>query len=121
MKKSVMFLVGVLVFSLIGSCVSVYAEPTGDAGKAASGRILFVDTSEQAQGKTYLATINPDGTGKNRLTPAYTNIVFPRMSEASGWIGFTNKLPDMHSEVYLLSRDGQKVKKTNCWFWVLLS
>jgi len=110
-KKSVLFLVGVLVFSLIGSCIPVNAEPSQEAGKAASGRILFVDTTEQSQGKTYLATINPDGTGKNRLTPAYNNIVFPRMSEASGWMGFTNKLPDMRSEVYLLSRDGQKVKK----------
>lgn len=109
MKKSVLFLVGALVFSLVGSFVSVGAEPSPEA--APTGRILFVDTTEQNQGKTFLATINPDGTGKNRLTPAYNNIVFPRMCEASGWIGFTNKLPDMRSEVYLLSRDGQKVKK----------
>ncbi|MBI3039985.1 PD40 domain-containing protein, partial [bacterium] len=37
--------------------------------------------------------------------------IFPRMSEASGWIGFTNKLPDMTSEVYLLNPDGKKIKK----------
>lgn len=74
-----------------------------------TGKIMYVDTSEE--GKTYLATINPDGTGRSRLTPAYFNIVFPRVCEASGWIGFTNKTPDMKSEVYLLSRDGQKIKK----------
>ncbi|MBF0543263.1 MAG: PD40 domain-containing protein [Candidatus Riflebacteria bacterium] len=74
-----------------------------------SGKILFVDTSEQ--GKTYLATINPDGTGKVRLTPAYNNIVFPRWAEKTGWIGFTNKLPDMRSEVFLLNRSGNKIIK----------
>ncbi len=73
------------------------------------GKILYVDTSEKD--KTFLATINPDGTGKTRLTPAYSNIVFPKFSPASGWIGFTNKTPDMKSEVYLLSSDGQKIKK----------
>ena len=110
MNKSALYLVGGLVLALVGSCVA-FAEPAQEAGKPASGKILFVDTSEQAQGKTYLATVNPDGTGKTRLTPAYNNIVFPRLCETSGWIGFTNKLPDMQSEVYLLSRDGQKVKK----------
>ncbi|HNV71792.1 MAG TPA: DUF5050 domain-containing protein [Candidatus Ozemobacteraceae bacterium] len=73
------------------------------------GRILFVDTSEKDQ--TYLATMNPDGSGKTRLTPGYSNIVFPRYCETSGWMGFTNKLPDMKSEVYLLARDGKKIKK----------
>ncbi|HEY9070725.1 MAG TPA: hypothetical protein VIV61_10760 [Candidatus Ozemobacteraceae bacterium] len=79
------------------------------AAQPLEGRILFVDTSEA--GKTYLAFINPDGTGKERITPAYSNIVFPKLSEAAGCIGFTNKLPDMTSEIYLLSRDGSKIRK----------
>jgi len=80
-----------------------------EADSPPEGKILFVDTSEP--GKTYLATINPDGSNKTRLTPGYSNIVFPRMCAASGWIGFTNKLPDMSSEVYLLSADGKTIKK----------
>ncbi|HNW37084.1 MAG TPA: DUF5050 domain-containing protein [Candidatus Ozemobacteraceae bacterium] len=91
--------------------VFVFAAPQVRAADAPppDGRIMYVDTSEA--GKTYLAFINPDGTGKERITPAYSNIVFPRLCEVSGWIGFTNKLPDMRSEVYLLSRDGKKIKK----------
>jgi len=78
-------------------------------GAHPDGKILYVDTSES--NKTYLATILPDGTGKTRITPVYSNIVFPKLCEASGWIGFTNKLPDMSSEVYLLNRNGTKIKK----------
>ncbi|MEW6713049.1 MAG: hypothetical protein AB1403_24730, partial [Candidatus Riflebacteria bacterium] len=58
-----------------------------------------------------LATISPDGSGKQRLTPAFNNIMFPRYSEKSGWIGFTNKAPDMTSEIYLLNKTGDKLKK----------
>ncbi|HOY66725.1 MAG TPA: DUF5050 domain-containing protein [Candidatus Ozemobacteraceae bacterium] len=79
------------------------------AAQPLEGRILYVDTSET--GKTYLAFINPDGTRKERITPAYSNIVFPKLSEAGDCIGFTNKLPDMSSEIYLLSRDGSKIRK----------
>ncbi|NLI76713.1 MAG: hypothetical protein GX442_09765 [Candidatus Riflebacteria bacterium] len=84
-------------------------ETTAAAASTPTGKILFVDTSEA--GKTFLATINPDGTGKTRLTPSYFNIVFPKSCETSGWMGFTNKTPDMKSEVYLLSRDAKKIKK----------
>lgn len=82
----------------------LHAEP-----EVAAGKILFVDTAEP--GKTYLAFVNPDGQGKTRITPAYSNIVFPRMCDVSGWIGFTNKLPDMTSEVYVLSSDQKKIRK----------
>ncbi|MBF0502228.1 MAG: PD40 domain-containing protein [Candidatus Riflebacteria bacterium] len=91
-------------------CGTVFAvEVANNQTAPLSGKILYVDTSER--GKSYLATILPNGTGKNRLTPAYDNIVFPKYCEKSGWIGFTNQLPDMRSEVYLLNRDGSKVKK----------
>jgi Tol biopolymer transport system component len=38
-------------------------------------------------------------------------MMFPRYNEASGWIGFTNKAPDMTSEIYLLNRTGDRIKK----------
>lgn len=75
----------------------------------ASGRILFIDSPEID--KNYLAVINPDGTEKKRLTPAFNNIMFPRYSEKSGWIGFTNKTPEMESEIYLLNRAGDRVRR----------
>lgn len=100
-----------LCLGLLSTFILLTAGAPLGAQEAAppTGKILYVDTSEP--GKTYLATINPDGTGKVRLTPAYFNIVFPRSCETSGWIGFTNKTPDMKSEVYLLSRDAKKIKK----------
>ncbi len=101
-------LMGVAV-SLLAAVLCVAPRVWAADGPAPEGKILYVDTSEA--GKTYLAFINPDGTGKERITPAYSNIVFPKLCEVSDWIGFTNKLPDMRSEVYLLSRDGKKIKK----------
>lgn len=101
-------LVGVAVSLLVAVLLAAPRVCAADAPPP-DGKILYVDTSEA--GKTYLAFIHPDGTGKERITPAYSNIVFPRLCEVSGWIGFTNKLPDMRSEVYLLSRDGKKIKK----------
>lgn len=74
-----------------------------------SGKILFIDST--APDANYLATINADGTGKVRLTPAFNNIMFPRYNEESGWIGFTNKAPDMTSEIYLLNKAGDKLRK----------
>ena len=92
----------VLCFSILAANAFAQTAPT-------EGRILYVDTTEK--GKTYLATINPDGTGKSRLTPSYSNIVFPRYCPKHKWIGFTNKLPDMSSEVFLLSGDNKKIKR----------
>lgn len=74
-----------------------------------SGKILFIDVAgPDAQ---YLASIKPDGTEKTRLTPAFNNIMFPRYNEASGWTGFTNKAADMTSEIYLLNKAGDKLRK----------
>jgi len=104
-----------LIFLLLLISAMSLLQPVraiAEIASAPTGKIMYVDTSEE--GKTYLATIDPDGTGKSRLTPAYSNIVFPRICESSGWMGFTNKTPDMRSEVYLLSRDGKKIKNTKC-------
>ncbi len=73
------------------------------------GKILFIDSP--ATEKNYLAEISPDGTGKKRLTPAFNNIMFPRYNQKSGWIGFTNKTKNMKSEVYLLNKDRDKVRR----------
>ncbi len=86
---------------LSANAYSQVSEPTG--------KILFVDIDKS--GKTYLASINPNGTEKTRLTPPYNNLMFPRFNEKSGWIGFTNKTPDMKSEIYLLNKSGKKIKK----------
>ncbi len=73
------------------------------------GRILYIDSP--AADANYLATINPDGSGKIRLTPSFNNIMFPRYNEASGWIGFTNKTSDMTSEIYLLNKSGDRLRR----------
>ncbi|EKD81024.1 MAG: Protein tolB [uncultured bacterium] len=73
------------------------------------GKILYVDSA--APDSHFLTSINPDGTGKTRMTPSFNNMMFPRYNEASGWIGFTNKAPDMTSEIYLLNRTGDRIKK----------
>lgn len=73
------------------------------------GKILYIDSP--STNKNYLASISPDGTNKKRLTPAFNNIMFPRYNEKSGWIGFTNKTVDMQSEIYLLNKSGDKIKK----------
>lgn len=79
------------------------------AQEKSQGKILFIDSP--AKNKSYLATVLPDGTNKQRLTPAFNNIMFPRANEKSGWIGFTNKTSEMGSEVYLLNKSGEKIRR----------
>lgn len=101
MKRTVFTLIMLL---LVTASLSAQSETP-----AMTGRILYIDSS--APDSHYLTSINPDGTGKTRLTPAFNNIMFPRYNAASGWIGFTNKAPDMTSEIYLLNRSGDRIKK----------
>ncbi len=98
-KSALVFLV--LTLLLLPLCGMAQEKP--------AGKILFIDSP--SIDKNYLATISPDGSGKQRLTPAFNNIMFPRYNEKSGWIGFTNKAPDMTSEIYLLNKAGDKLKK----------
>ncbi len=100
MKRNLFFIL-VIVSLVIIQSASADALPTG--------RILFIDSP--APDSNYLASINADGTGKIRLTPSFNNIMFPRYNETSGWIGFTNKTPEMGSEIYLLNKAGDKLKK----------
>jgi len=101
MKRTVL-----VVFMLFVVAVSMSAQ---SEAPAITGKILYIDST--APDSHYLASIKPDGTGKTRLTPAFNNMMFPRYNEASGWIGFTNKAPDMTSEIYLLNRSGDRIKK----------
>ncbi len=95
-------LIALIVFQIL-SCLAV------SAGEIPTGKILYIDSP--ATDANYLATINPDGSGKTRLTPAFNNIMFPRYNEASGWIGFTNKTSDMTSEIYLLNKTGDRIRR----------
>lgn len=100
MKRTVF----IVVMLLIAASLSAQSE-----NPPMTGKILYIDSA--APDSHFLATINPDGTGKARLTPSFNNMMFPRFNEASGWIGFTNKTPDMTSEIYLLNRTGDRIKK----------
>ncbi|KAF1082098.1 MAG: hypothetical protein GQF41_1738 [Candidatus Rifleibacterium amylolyticum] len=101
MKRTVFIVFMLLV---IAASLSAQTETSAPVGK-----ILYIDSA--AADSHYLASINPDGSDKKRLTPAFNNMMFPRYNEASGWIGFTNKAPDMTSEIYLLNRTGDRIKK----------
>jgi len=91
-------------------CAAPLAAQGGKDDKTpATGKLLYVDTTEQD--KTYLAEISPDGKNKVRLTPAYNNIVFPKKCETTGMIGFTNKTPDMKSEVIILDKEAGSARK----------
>lgn len=102
----------IIVFMLLIVAMSLPAQSETSAQSetpAMTGKILYIDST--APDSYFLTSINPDGSDKTRLTPAFNNMMFPRYNEASGWIGFTNKTPDMTSEIYLLNRDGDRVKK----------
>lgn len=81
-----------------------------------SNKILFVE--KEKAGTTYLSVINPDGTNKKRLTPSLFNIILPKYNAKSGWIAFTNQTENMVSEIYILNRNGDQLKKilTNAAF-----
>lgn len=74
-----------------------------------SNKILFVE--KESNGSTYLSVMDPSGANKKRLTPSLFNIVFPRYSEKSGWVAFTNQTEKMVSEIYLLNRTGDQLRK----------
>ncbi len=81
-----------------------------------SNKILFVE-KEQA-GSTYLSVMDPNGANKKRLTPSMFNIVFPKYNNKSGWVAFTNQTANMTSEIYILNKNGDQLKKilTNASF-----
>ena len=81
-----------------------------------TNKILFVE--KEKTGLTYLSVMDPNGANKKRLTPSLNNIVFPKYCEKSGWIAFTNQTDKMESEIFILNKDGDQLKKilTNASF-----
>ncbi len=81
-----------------------------------SNKILFVE--KEKAGSTYLSVMDPNGANKKRLTPSMFNIVFPKYNNKSGWVAFTNQTANMSSEIYILNKNGDQLKKilTNASF-----
>ena len=81
-----------------------------------SNKILFVE--KEKAGSTYLSVMDPNGANKKRLTPSMFNIVFPKYNNRSGWVAFTNQTANMNSEIYILNKNGDQLKKilTNASF-----
>jgi Tol biopolymer transport system component len=101
MKRNFIVVFLILAMLMVSTNLTAQQKP--------AGKILYIDSP--SLDKNYLTSISPDGKDKKRLTPAFNNIMFPRYNEKSGWIGFTNKTVDMKSEIYLLNKSGDKVKK----------
>jgi Tol biopolymer transport system component len=99
MKRAILYIFLISVFLPIGLI----------AQELPQGKIIFIDID--SKGNQYLCSIKPDGTQKTRLTPAYKNIMFPRYNKKSGWIAFTNKTKKLKSEIYLLNKEGSKIKR----------
>lgn len=95
-----------LVFCMV--VPPAYCSDSSDPAPA-KGTIIYVDIPEP--GRTYLGSIDTDGENKKRLTPEFNNIIFPRYNDAAGWIGFTNQTKDMQSEIYLLNRTRDRVRR----------
>lgn len=83
-------------------------QPQNNANNL-SNKILFVE--KEKAGSTYLSIVDPNGSNKKRLTPAFNNIIFPKYNDKSGWIAFTNQTDKMESEIYLLNKTGDKIMK----------
>lgn len=74
----------------------------------ATGKIIYVDTTEQ--NKNYIASMNADGSEKQRLTPAFYNLAFPRYCKKNGLIGFTSRVPSKDKkkfdfEIYTIKKN----------------
>ena len=94
----------------------LFANSVNAAEQNLSNKILFVE--KEKAGTTFLAAMDPDGTNKRRLTPSLFNIILPKYNEKSGWVAFTNQTENMVSEIYILNREGDQLKKilTNASF-----
>lgn len=84
------------------SVVSAQARPEGPQGV-----IYYIE--EPSPNKSFLCSINADGSDKTILTRGFHNLNFPRVCPKTGTIGFTNKTAHYESEIYLMVR--KKVTK----------
>lgn len=109
MKNFLKFVTAAVFVMLLAS--SLYA-----ADNNLSNKILFVE--KEKAGSTYLSVMDPNGANKKRLTPSMFNIVFPKYNNKSGWVAFTNQTANMNSEIYILNKNGDQLKKilTNASF-----
>jgi Tol biopolymer transport system component len=96
--------------------VMLFASNLYAAENNLSNKILFVE--KEKAGSTYLSVMDPNGANKKRLTPSMFNIVFPKYNNKSGWVAFTNQTANMTSEIYILNKNGDQLKKilTNASF-----
>ncbi len=96
--------------------VMLFASNLYAAENNLSNKILFVE--KEKAGSTYLSVMDPNGANKKRLTPSMFNIVFPKYNNKSGWVAFTNQTANMNSEIYILNKNGDQLKKilTNASF-----
>ena len=96
--------------------VMLFASSLYAADNNLSNKILFVE--KEKAGSTYLSVMDPNGANKKRLTPSMFNIVFPKYNNKSGWVAFTNQTANMTSEIYILNKNGDQLKKilTNASF-----
>ena len=108
-------------FKMLTTAAMIFLILFAVAAKAAdnpslSDKILFVE--KEKTGTTYLSIMEANGANRKRLTPSLFNIQFPKYSPKTGWIAFTNQTPKMVSEIYILNRNGDQLKKilTNASF-----
>lgn len=99
-----------------GVLAMLFASNLYAAENNLSNKILFVE--KEKAGSTYLSVMDPNGANKKRLTPSMFNIVFPKYNNKSGWVAFTNQTANMNSEIYILNKNGDQLKKvlTNASF-----
>ncbi|MDD2623809.1 MAG: translocation protein TolB [bacterium ADurb.Bin157] len=95
------------LLTVLMTALIIFSGFAANAQEKPKGKIYFIDAP--SADKSFLASINADGTNKERLTPAFNNLSFPIYNEKSGWIGFTNKTPSLESEIYLMTR--KRVKR----------
>ncbi len=84
-------------------CMLIFGLPTIYGQAMNDGKIYYVD--QPTTGVSFLASVNPDGTERTRLTPAFNNIIFPRYSIRRGCFGFTNITQKMKAEIYIMERN----------------
>jgi hypothetical protein len=94
-----------LVICLIFCLGASFLYPA--ASRPAGLKLLYVDVSEEEQGRTYLAIRSLEISDSTRITPAMFQIVAPVVCEKTGMIGFTHHTAQMKTAVYIIQPDGK--------------
>ncbi|PDW02528.1 PD40 domain-containing protein [Candidatus Viridilinea mediisalina] len=118
MQRSSLVL-AILVLALMA--VLPAAAPVVQA-QADQGRIVFV-TYHEAEGKSAISVINPDGSGLTRLTSFDTQGVFayPVWSPDGSQIAFSIyqqfRADAWHSDIYVMQADGSNIRRLTTLNW----